>query len=235
MATLTERHRLPEIMDQPGLDPEQHASALRGLARINFWSGSARILWPPLAALAREMAPAPVRILDVASGAGDVPIRLWRRARRHGLALEIAGCDVSPVALDFARRQAAEAGSDIHFFRHDALSGDLPTGHDVLLSSLFLHHLDNGQAIDFLRRMGQAAGRLVLVNDLVRSRVGLMLAHVATRLLSTSGIVHVDGPRSVEAAFTPAEALGMAQQAGLAGATVGRRWPYRYLLSWRRP
>jgi hypothetical protein len=32
-----------------------------------------------------------------------------------------------------------------------------------------------------------------------------------------------------------AEALDLAQRAGLQGATVSRRWPCRYLLSWERP
>src|SRR5918912_1375115 len=84
---LSRRLLRPEVMDQPGLDPRRHAHALRGLARINFWSGSAGILWPDLAALARETAPRPLRVLDVATGGGDVPIRLWRRARRAGLDL----------------------------------------------------------------------------------------------------------------------------------------------------
>src|SRR5207248_3643048 len=56
MALLTRlrRRRLrPEWMDQPGLDEGQHRQALRGLERINRLSGSARILWPPLARLAR--------------------------------------------------------------------------------------------------------------------------------------------------------------------------------------
>ena len=83
--------------------------------------------------------------------------------------------------------------------------------------------------------MGAAARRAVLINDLARSTAGLMLAHVATRLLTRSPVVHVDGPRSVEGAFTAEEARQLAERAGLHGSTVGRRWPFRYLLMWRRP
>jgi hypothetical protein len=76
---------------------------------------------------------------------------------------------------------------------------------------------------------------LVLVDDLNRSWAGLALASAATRLLTTSAVVHTDGPRSVRAAFTPSEALGLAEQAGLTGATVRRHWPCRWQLVWRRP
>jgi hypothetical protein len=151
------------------------------------------------------------------------------------LSLGLAGCDVSPVALDHARQQAINEGADIHFFPYDALREPLPAGYDAVVSSLFLHHLTEPQAVELLRQMAAAAGRLVLVNDLMRSRAGYLLAWVGTRLLSRSPVVHFDGPRSVEGAFTVAEARALAEQAGLAGAVVGRRWPCRYLLSWRRP
>jgi SAM-dependent methyltransferase len=232
---LRQRRRLPEIMDQPGLHPARHALALRALARINFWSGSAGILWPPLADLARRSPGGPLRVLDLACGAGDVPIRLWHKARRAGLPLQIEGRDVSPVAVEHARQRAAKARADVYFAILDVLHEPLPTGYDAVTCSLFLHHLDEEQACVLLRKMASAAGRLVLVNDLARSLTGLALAHVGGRLLTRSDVVHVDGPRSVAAAFTPAEARGLAEQAGLAGATVVRRWPCRWLLTWERP
>jgi 2-polyprenyl-3-methyl-5-hydroxy-6-metoxy-1,4-benzoquinol methylase len=221
-------------MDQPGLDPCRHFHALRGLARINFWSGSARILWPPLAALARRLHPRRPRVLDLATGGGDVPIRLWRRAHRAGLDLDLEGCDVSPVALVYARACADRAGAPVRFFPLDVVNKPIPHGYDAVVSSLFLHHLDEGQACALLRRMAEAARHLVLVNDLERSWAGLALAHLATRLLTTSAVVHTDGPRSVARAFTRAEALALAERGGLHGANVSGRWPFRYLLAWGR-
>jgi SAM-dependent methyltransferase len=222
-------------MDQPGLSPSRHVRALRGLARINLVSGSAGILWGPLEALGRALGTRSLRVLDVASGGGDVPIRLWRRARRAGLDWDVEGCDISPVAVEHAHSCATRAGADVRFFVHDALRDPLPAGYDAVISSLFLHHLDADEARTFLRRLADSAGRLLLINDLVRSWPGLILAHMGSRLLSASPVVHTDGPRSVAAAFTPAEALALAEQAGLHGATVTRRWPCRYLLTWRRP
>jgi hypothetical protein len=98
---------------------------------------------------------------------------------------------------------------------------------------LFLHHLDEPQAVALLARMAGAARRLVLVNDLNRSRAGYLLAWAGTRLLSTSAVVHTDGPLSVEGAFTIAEATALAEKAGLTGARVEPRWPCRWLLQWR--
>jgi hypothetical protein len=102
------------------------------------------------------------------------------------------------------------------------------------MCSLFLHHLSRDQAVELLRRMASRATRLVLVNDLRRSALGLMLAHAATRVLSSSEIVHTDGPRSVAAAFSLEELRLLSRDAGLETATIARRWPFRFLLNWER-
>ncbi len=231
---IAQRNLQPELMDQPGLDVAEHDRALRGLARVNWFSRSAAIFWPILRELAREQGGSPLRVLDVACGGGDVTVALVQRARRVRVALQMAGCDFSDTALALARRRASETREEIEFFRHDVLKEPLPARFDAVICSLFLHHLDEPDAINVLRSMSQA-GQAVLVNDLVRSRRGYLLAVVGTRLLSRSRIVHVDGPMSVEGAFTPPEALQLCEQAGLHGTNISRHWPQRFLLTWRRP
>ena len=230
---LPARDRRPERMDDPALDPADHRTALAGLARINRFSGSASVLWPELAKLARA-AGRPVRVLDVATGAGDVPVALARRAAAAGLPIHFSGCDVSGTAVSHARRGAVTAGVDVEFFRHDALADPLPAGFDAVTCSLFLHHFDEADAVKLLAAMA-TAGRVVLVNDLCRGPVNYALVWLATRLLSRSSVVREDGPLSVRAAFTVAEVKVLAERAGLVGAEVWGRFPCRFLLTWSRP
>ena len=98
-----------------------------------------------------------------------------------------------------------------------------------------MHHLAVDDAVTLLARCAAATDGLVLVNDLARSRWNLGLVWLATRLLTRSHVVHVDGPLSVRAAFTASEARELAERAGLAGATVSGRFPCRWLLTWRKP
>jgi 2-polyprenyl-3-methyl-5-hydroxy-6-metoxy-1,4-benzoquinol methylase len=232
---LMPRRRAPEWMDDPGLDPQRHREALRGLEHINRASAPARSFRKALLTLAQERPGTAVRVLDVATGAGDTPIRLAQWARRTGVALHLAGCDRSRVAVDYARSRAAEAGVTVTFAVRDVLADGLPGGHDALTCSLFLHHLAEAQAVWLLRNMSRATRRLVLVNDLSRGPLGYLAAEVGSRLLSRSEVVHADGPASVRAGFTPREARELAAAAGLSGASVRRCWPFRWLLTWRRP
>ena len=232
---LTERHRQPELMDEPALDAAEHARALKGLARVNWWSRSSAIVRSALRRFAADcLAERPLRLLDVACGGGDVTVAVAQWARREGLPVRVSACDISSTALDIARSRADSTGESIEFFRHDLLQQPLPARFDVVMCSLFLHHLDESDAVRVLRSMSEAATRAVLVNDLIRSRRGYLLAMFGPRLLTRSRIVHVDGPLSVEGAFTPAEALQLCEQAGLQDATISRHWPQRFLLTWRR-
>ena len=77
---LKTRVRVPELMDDPGLDPREHARALAGLRRINALSRSDAILRPPL----RDRPDARILIRPrVATGSGDVP-PLAARFRKAG-------------------------------------------------------------------------------------------------------------------------------------------------------
>ena len=231
MTGLKDRQVEPEIMDGPDLDPAAHRAALLGLGRINRVSRSAALVWPVLREAARAQA-RPLRVLDIACGGGDVVVALLRRARREGVPLAMSGCDISDVALEVARGQAQDAGVEARFFRHDALAERPPERSDVTMTSLFLHHLSHEDGATLLRNMRQAS-RWVVVNDLERSTAGYGAAWMGTRILTRSGVVHIDGPRSVRAAFTAEELRDLAEQAGLIGATIHRRWPFRLLLTWR--
>jgi SAM-dependent methyltransferase len=233
--SLARRIRQPEVMDQPGLAHEEHCRALTGLARLNRVSGSVGVLWPAIAAAARTVK-RPLRVLDLATGSGDVPLGLWRRARRFGLIEEILGVDLSARAVDFARRRAGTAGADacVRFETLDALADSLPESFDVILSSLFLHHLEDRQAVALLAKMAAATRQLVLVNDLVRGRGNLLLVALGARLLTTSSVVRTDASLSVRAAFTVKELRTLAQEAGLRNAAITHRFPCRMLLAWRK-
>ena len=219
------RERIPELMDDPALDSAEHRLALAGLARLNAFSGSTGVLRTSLKKLIQELGRS-IRVLDVATGSGDVPGKLAKQLA----GCEFAGCDISPTAIATAQ----QSFPNVRFFVHDVIRDPLPTGFDAVTCSLFLHHLGDDEAILLLKRMAEAAGSLVLVNDLARSRFNLMSVWIACRVLSRSRVVRFDGPASVRSAYTPAEACALAERAGLVGAQVSTRFPCRYLLQWKK-
>jgi 2-polyprenyl-3-methyl-5-hydroxy-6-metoxy-1,4-benzoquinol methylase len=193
------------------------------------------MLAKPIEELARRLDhDQPLRVLDVACGAGDLPIQLSNYFGRGPLKVEVHGLDVSDLAISYASKKNDEAGARCQFSKLDVITQDLPEGFDIITTSLFTHHLDPPEIVSLLAKMAARARYMVLVNDLERSLASLLSVSLASQLLTSSAVVRHDGPASVRAAFTTQEMLTMAHKAGLASARVKRRWPCRMLLTWQK-
>jgi 2-polyprenyl-3-methyl-5-hydroxy-6-metoxy-1,4-benzoquinol methylase len=240
-------------MDDPSLATADHLHALSALARINAFSGTAGQLAAAIQRLTADARPLdrplyrPLEVVDIACGGGDVTMELARRLARliakrgRGAAKKpdicVTGIDVSPRAVDHATTKAAQApitsGAEVAFAVRDVVADGCPAC-DVAVSSLFLHHLDDPDALRVLEALAAAARIGVVVSDLLRSRAGLVLAMVGTTVLSRSRVARVDGPLSVRAARTLSEYRDLFDRAGLHGAVIRRAWPERAVITWRR-
>jgi len=237
-------------MDDPAIDPVEHRRALIGLRRVNKLCQTGKHLSNEILAIAKKNNRNSISILDIGCGSGDVAINVARRLAGR-IECSVTGWDISQTAVDCAAKDWAAkdwAAKDwaeqphrfpatepsnvqVHFQQADVFQAT-DARFDVVYCCLFLHHFTEDQAVQVLTRMKQIASVAVVVDDLVRSRLGYVMAQIGCQLLTRSPVVHFDGPQSVRAAFTESEALGLANQAGMNACSVRRHWPERYLLRW---
>lgn len=228
---LMERRLEAELMDSPTLDRERHLGALDALARVNAVSRTVGRVWAEVVRVARR-GRTPVRVLDVACGGGDVLRGVALRASSEGVEVELHGCDRSPVALERARERAGALGARL--VELDVLRDPLPSANDIVCSSLFLHHLAEAEAAAVLASMAAATDQVLLVQDLLRTRLGYLLAWAGLGLLTSSDVARHDGLVSVASAWTVDEVASLCRVAGLRGAEIRRTWPQRFALRWTR-
>lgn len=203
----------PELLDGP-LDPRVLAGNLRDLERVNRLLGGADLSWRALRLVAGELRDTcgTVRMLDVGTGAADVPLTLVRRARRHGLRLHVHATDVRAEIVEAAhRRTSGEADLVVSLGDHRAVAAG---PFDVAHASLVLHHLEPVAAVAFLAQLADAAG-VVIINDLDRGRAWWLAAWMLTRLATLNRYTRHDAPLSVRRAYRPDEVAAMGRQAGL--------------------
>ncbi len=231
MPFLSQRSLEPELMDHPGINWDVHREALAGLKRINAFSQAHRPIWEAILELAQSKRK--LKILDIATGAGDLPFMLAGKAKQGSYDFEIHACDKSTQVIQHLQKQAITLGNDINFFVLDIKNEKIPAGYDILINSLFLHHLTNQETVTFLKDLKASKPAMILVNDLVRSRAGFFLAYFGTRLLSRSSVVHDDGPQSVKAAYTISEVSKLLRETGLENAHLKTIWPERFLMTWK--
>lgn len=224
------RCRVEEQMDAPDLCPDQHRAALAGLRRLNRLSGVSTALFRQLVRLA-AVAPRgrPLRVLDVASGSGDLPIAWLKLARHRGLPLAVTALDRSELALQTAAEAARQAGLTLGTVRRDCLREGLPSGFDVVTSSLFMHHLDPPDVSRLIQEMWRVSNRAIVICDLERSLTNLALVSASARLVTRSSIVHFDASASVRAAYTRSEFAMLLHQALGFSVPVKTSFPCRFL------
>lgn len=225
-----------ERMDEPGQDPAELGRSLADLRHVNRWLGGYRVVLHHLGRLVARHPRPVVRVLDIATGSADIPLKIAAWARREGIRMEIVATDLHPTTLEWARRHTAD-DADVRVESADAL--DLPYADDefdVALISTALHHFDRRE--DLLRVLGEM-NRVArvggIVNDLRRSRPALLGAQLlAATFWRTHPVTRHDGPLSVRRAFTRAELDDLARAAALPNARACRHEPFRVALVWER-
>jgi SAM-dependent methyltransferase len=218
-----------ELLEAPGADPREVAAALDDLARVNRVLLGTRLTLAGVGALL-DGAPAGSRVtlLDVGCGGGDMAAVLGRWARQRGFAPRVLGVDATDGIVEQAR---ARVGGEVELLAGDVR--ELPLADDaadVAVCSLLLHHLEPDDAVQALGELGRVASRGVVVNDLVRTPLGLAGAHVVARL-ARSPITRHDAVVSVRRAYTRDELLALVGRAGLRPVRVLGALGYRVAIA----
>jgi SAM-dependent methyltransferase len=229
---LARRSREPELMDEEPVGFEEIDRTLKELATINRLSLAYRPTLAWLDRLAREgdgRQGAPLTILDVACGHGDMLRRIWRWSRHRGVAVELTGVDINPEVIRSARA-ATPPDVPIRYEQRDAFAPADGPAPDVIISSLFAHHLFDDALVRFVRWMHATAKRSWLVNDLHRHPVPYHFTRAWFRAAGFGRLVVNDGPVSVARGFTRAEWVEVLREAGVDPAGVEIAWfvPFRY-------
>jgi ubiquinone/menaquinone biosynthesis C-methylase UbiE len=198
----------PELMDDLSRPDAEFAAAYRELAAINRMLGGIRAVERFLPSRSN------LSILDVAAGGCDVGEALT--------AHRVTSLDINPRGLRNARRTAPVIG--------DALKLPFPDrAFDVVMSSLFFHHLRWNECVLVLREMWRTTSTRLIVNDLHRHPIAYAWIRVLASMFSKSVMVKNDGPLSVRRAFKPGELGRIGNEAGVP-CRVYRSFPYRIVL-----
>jgi ubiquinone/menaquinone biosynthesis C-methylase UbiE len=205
-----------ELLDGPLDDPATLAGNLRDLRRINRLLGGIRLSRHAIERLAPGWTE--LDLLDVGTGAADIPTALLADARRRGRRLRVTAVDSRPEVLDAARRArpGLERVLGLSLATADGLRLDWPDGaFEIAHCSLVLHHLEPPDAIALAREMARVARRGIVVNDLARGRLHWLGAKALTTVLTRNAFTRHDGPMSVRRAYTRAEVRALLAAADL--------------------
>lgn len=222
------RSEQTELLDEDTHDPAELAVNFRDIRRVNqLLGGTSTILrhLPPL--LDRIPTGQPVTIVDLATGAADIPLAVTRWAMKRDLPVTIVASDCADDVLAMARGEIV-GHPTISLAKYDARAVPLPDKSvDIVLCSLSLHHFAPGDAMRVLREMDRLGRYGFILNDLHRSRLGYAAAWVAAHLTTRNRLTRNDAPLSVLRAYTPGELRCLLHRAGIDDAQISRHLWFR--------
>ena len=216
-----------EIIDGPPVPFKDMACCMTDISRVNALFGGRMVTMIHVKRLLGALpASRPITVLDVGTGAGDIPRALVQWARRQGRRIRVFALDRDAATLQIAAGLVRDY-PEITFLRGDALALPIRAeAVDLTISAMTLHHLEPDAGVQYLAEMDRAARLGFIVNDLVRSRIAHWVVWLITRFITRSAISRHDGPLSVRRSYTPPEVTELCEKAGLLGADVVHHWPY---------
>ena len=199
-----------EMMDRPQPVSAELERDLERLRQLNRWFGSHRLV---LNFMRRWIKPyTRTRIVDLATGSGDIPRLIANYARGIRAQVEIDAFDRQSATLEIARKLSS-GYPEIYYREADILEWNAAETYDIALCTLALHHFSDEDAASVLRRCRQLSRRFVLVSDLRR---GLFLqagVHLLTALIFREPMTRFDARLSAERAFSFVEMRNLALRA----------------------
>lgn len=205
----------PELMDTLRLSPKDMTETLDFLTFANVQFGGTDVVLSHFKKWSRGWSSkATYTILDVGTGAADIPLALHNWASSKKISLRITGIDIVPEIVAIARKNAAHVPQiTIHQMNVETMAW-AGQQYDYVIGSLFLHHIAPREQIKLLSIFDQLARRGVLISDLSRSLPSYLAVSAASTLFGNR-ITRHDGPLSVRRSFTVHELNDMAARANL--------------------
>jgi SAM-dependent methyltransferase len=209
----SQRAQLTELMDAP-CSREVMEACLRDLSKVNRWFLAYRPTLNWLQSLELQRSRAPVRIIDVGCGYGDTLRRIEAWAQEHKIRMMLTGCDLNPESISIAA-EATPKTSAIEWVAADVFSFRSTGPIDIVVSSLFTHHLVESDIIRFLQWTEEHARVGWFINDLSRAPIPYHLFKAFSKLAGLHPFVQHDGPVSIARAFVSQDWRIMCAAAGI--------------------
>jgi len=218
---------VPELLDSDAGTSREVAESIVDLRMFNRAFGGVRTVTSLLRRVAGQRKLNDLSWVDVAGSEGFVAVSAQK-------ALARSGTRVFPVVLD---RAATHMDGAVPSICGDALA--LPfrdNSFDVVGSSLFLHHLEPEQIIQFVSDGLRVARHAFVIHDLIRHPLHLALSYLGFPLYR-SRLTRHDAPASVHRAYTLDEIKKILMQTA-AEANIEIRQFYLFrmgVIVWKQP
>lgn len=230
MPDFSQRSTERELMDESDITFAEFHHCLRSLETINHLT----LAYRPTLHWLRQWTHSSkaFTLLDAGSGGGDMLRQIAKRIPSAPERQEISliGVDLNPwskKSADLMSQSSLIENKTANIFNFDP-----ERKLDIIVCSLFTHHLTDEQIVDFVKWIDHRAQKGWFINDLHRHPLPYYFIKAATALFSRNRLIRNDAAVSVARSFTTADWRRLLRAADI-GERARIRWyfPFRICIS----
>ncbi len=224
----TSRSTAVEIMDDLEMEGELLRRTLDTLDTINKWLGGNQVTLNGLKELLEDVPKDRIiKIVDIGCGSGDMLRLVAECMRKEGRKVEILGIDANDFTVNYARKKSVKYPEISYLCQTIPYEGFFDKEYDILLSTLFLHHLETESILDFFKKSTPKIKLGIIVNDLHRSQWAYFLFNLLT-FFFPNPMIRQDGLISILKGFKKADLQKISKQLHFSNSTIKWCWAFRY-------
>ena len=213
MLKLNDRSHAKEYIDGPHLDAWDVRQTYNQVKCINHYTLG---YWPTMSAvryfLVRYGRNRKIKILDIGCGDGETLRRIDGYGRRKNYSLELTGIDLN---RDVILTAIELTQASINFKQGDILTHHENETYDLIINSLTMHHLDDGEIMQLMQWMCGHSRLGWFISDLHRHVFAYYFIKYFNKLCGFNHLVCHDAPLSVARSFRRHEWINLLNQAGI--------------------
>jgi len=216
-----------ELLDAEGIPKTELYRNLYELDRINALLGGHALTQSAFKTLVSRLSKKQLHVVELGSGGGDNLRVLSQLAKALDIEVHFTGVDLKADCIAYAKEyQGIEA---IEWVQSDYREFKPSKPIDICFSSLFCHHLNDEQMVEYLE-WNRCHSRYFFINDLHRHQLAKWSIGLLTRLFSKSNLVKHDAPLSVARGFHKHELESYLKEAQVFHYELNWKWAFRWLL-----
>jgi len=218
-----------ELMDAPDVSEALLFRNLDELDTLNRYSGGHSVTLNGIKRLINGNT-TNYTIVDLGCGSGDALRYIADWARKNAFTFNLVGVDKNPEAINYLKNHCRDYPEIKGIVSDVSEYFDNQNSVDIVISSLFFHHLNDSDILDIIDQSQQKVKLGMVINDLQRNRIAYFGAWLIPRLLNGTYLSKNDGPLSVLKAFKKNELELLLKTAGIKKYTIEWKWLFRYLV-----
>jgi SAM-dependent methyltransferase len=228
------RHVVPEYIDDFSISGDEHDLTLTELEWVNKYLGGLNSSALPIFKFMQEHRTEKFIIADLGCGSGDILKRIHEVCKAANQKVKLVGMDANIHALHYAIKHHFRT-EDVALMYADVLNEPeniIPA--DIYTLNLFLHHFSFEEIQKLLEHLAEKQPKLIVINDLRRSRLAYGLFMLLSKLKRTSHVSLHDGLLSITKGFNRKEMLEIAEMMSGYTYAIHRKWAFRWQLVLKR-